>query len=564
MTGARRRVAGMAERTLPRVLNAWPMRVGLPLAAKFATLNLIVLALFLVFTWLSKPLRSDVVEVRIDSLSVKAEIIGNAISALTDGTEPAGAGTRRPTLDRRTVQAFLDTLDLPPGYNVQVFDAEGRLIALTGDPISIKPMKDLDRGLLSWLVRLQFAFERPLGGRAILPSRDAVNPDYPEVAAALSRNAPPGTAETIRETPIGDLIVSVARPIALGAGAYQGAILLSSEGAEIEALLSAQIRDTSVLVGIVVVALILATVYLHRTVAAPLHRLADAADHVRAESTGAAERLTHMPAFRKRRDEVGRLSGSLQDMTRALLSRIEAIEQFAADVAHEIKNPLTSLRSAVDTLDLAKTPEARARLLDIIKDDVGRLDRLISDISDASRLDAELARGQAEVVNVAALLRSIADIHRETRNPDEPVIRVKIESGALTGQEAMTVLGIESRLGQVVRNVLANAISFSPPGGEIHMQAALVDRPARAVVITVEDDGPGIPEDNLETIFQRFYTERPLTEDFGKNSGLGLSISRQIVDAHGGHIEAQNRRGAAGAVCGARFVITLPWYGGRG
>ena len=263
-----------------------------------------------------------------------------------------------------------------------------------------------------------------------------------------------------------------------------------------------------------------------------------------------------------KRDEIGHLSGALRDMTEALYNRIDAIESFAADVAHELKNPLTSLLSAVETLPRVKDDAARARLIEIVHEDVNRLDRLISDISDASRLDAELARAEAERVDLVQLLDTVVAIANELRKDRQAVIALTIENRPYDDMpNPYVVLGHDIRLGQVLRNIIDNARSFSPQGGEVRVHA---QREGADVVITVDDDGPGVPPDNLQQIFRRFYTDRPEGEAFGKNSGLGLSISKQIVEAHEGNIWAENRykRGKGGKheIVGARFVVRLPLW----
>jgi two-component system sensor histidine kinase ChvG len=252
-------------------------------------------------------------------------------------------------------------------------------------------------------------------------------------------------------------------------------------------------------------------------------------------------------------------------MTKALYNRIDAIESFAADVAHELKNPLTSLRSAVETLPLARSDESRQRLLSIIQHDVRRLDRLISDISDASRLDAELARSDAEPVDMARLLEAVVSVANERRRPGDPPIRLSLDRHP-SGRDAFLVLGHDSRLGQVFNNLIDNARSFSPPEGSVRV--ALRRRGDR-VEVTVDDDGPGIPPHALDRVFERFYTDRPEEQGFGQNSGLGLSISRQIVEAHRGTIKALNRLAPGGETdeageprrLGARFVVRLPAAG---
>ena len=289
------------------------------------------------------------------------------------------------------------------------------------------------------------------------------------------------------------------------------------------------------------------------TIAGPVRRLADGAERVRRRIQTRVE----IPDFTRRRDEIGHLSGALRDMTNALYSRIEAIEMFAADVAHELKNPLTSLRSAVETLPLARNETSRARLLEVIEHDVKRLDRLISDISDASRLDAELQRQDMAPVDLRRLLNTLTSVTNETRLGNDVSVEVRFEGRNPT--DSFSVPGHDSRLGQVVSNLLSNAQSFSTPGGKVR----IVCRRVRSEIeIAIDDDGPGIGEDALERIFERFYTDRP-HQGFGQNSGLGLSISKQIVEAHGGRIWAENRFGPADdegrpTVVGAHFVVRLP------
>jgi two-component system sensor histidine kinase ChvG len=289
------------------------------------------------------------------------------------------------------------------------------------------------------------------------------------------------------------------------------------------------------------------------TIATPLRRLSAAAVRVR-RGVRAREEI---PDFSDRQDEIGNLSVALRGMTNALYDRIAAIESFAADVSHELKNPLTSLRSAVETLPLARNEHSRKRLMDVIQHDVRRMDRLISDISDASRLDAELARQDGVAVDMEKLLTDLVDIARQTRAGGKDVaIELKIDRRN-AGKSGFTVLGHDLRLGQVVTNLIENARSFVPEtGGRIVIHLV---RRRGTVQVRVEDNGPGIRAEVIERVFERFYTDRPDGEDFGQNSGLGLSISRQIIEAHGGTLTAENIPGdEAGSWQGARFIIELP------
>jgi two-component system sensor histidine kinase ChvG len=333
----------------------------------------------------------------------------------------------------------------------------------------------------------------------------------------------------------------------------RGALLLSTQGGDIDQAVEAERLQIVKLFGILLVVMVLLSLLLAGTIAGPVRRLAESAERVRHRIRGRVE----IPDMTSRGDEIGHLSGALRDMTNALYRRIEAIESFAADVAHELKNPLTSLRSAVETMPLAKTPESRARLLSVIEHDVKRLDRLISDISDASRLDAELQRQETAPVDLVKLLNTVITMRNETRPADGANVTLAFEGG---GPPAFVAPGHDSRLGQVVDNLIANACSFSPPSGSVRVTCR---RLRSEVEIVVDDDGPGIRPDAFDKIFERFYTDRP-HQGFGQNSGLGLSISKQIIEAHGGRIWAENRSGVAAiageppAVLGARFVVHLP------
>ncbi len=282
-------------------------------------------------------------------------------------------------------------------------------------------------------------------------------------------------------------------------------------------------------------------------IADPVLRLARAADRVRQ----ARARAISLPDLARRDDELGDLTRSLEAMTDALSTRIDAIESFAADVAHEIRNPLTSIRSAIDTLPLVKDQAARDKLFGILQQDISRMDRLITDISNASRLDAELSREPPRAFDLARLLSEFVGHYNASARPgDAPVTFLEPD-----GEGPLLVSGREGPIGQVFRNLIDNARSFSPPGGEVRVRVGHLHR---KLIATVDDDGPGIPPDNLETVFERFYTSRPKGAAFGGNSGLGLSIARQIVEAHGGRIWAENREDAEGKVVGARFGVEFP------
>jgi two-component system sensor histidine kinase ChvG len=453
-----------------------------------------------------------------------------------------------------------------PNERARLFLASGELIAdsrvlgVAGGNVEVEPLPPFGEGpswieeraieayewIVSWLPRERLTpfIELPI----ILVT------DYVETEAALTGE----TKTVVRDADATGRvqILSVAVPVQRFR-AVLGVLQLLADSQEIDQSIR-QVRF-SILKAFAVALLItvLLSIYLAGTIVRPIRRLALAAERVRlGQGLGVGRALAGdgaapaLPDMTRRHDEIGDLSAALKEMTEALWQRLDAIERFAADVAHEIKNPLTSLKSAVETASLVKDPAQRQRLMQVILDDVARIDRLIGDISSASRLDAELSRGQANPVDVMALLRALVELHEETRKPEAPHVALDAASSG-----PFVVSGIEDRLGQVFRNVLSNAESFSPQGGAIRIAAR---RDGRLVVVTIDDEGPGIPQDQQEAIFDRFYSERPKGEKFGMHSGLGLSISRQIVQAHGGTIAAENRVDAADKVTGARFTIKLP------
>jgi two-component system sensor histidine kinase ChvG len=333
----------------------------------------------------------------------------------------------------------------------------------------------------------------------------------------------------------------------------RGVLMLSTQGADIDQMVEAErfaiLKVFLIAAGVMVVL----SMALAGTIAGPMRRLADSAERVRHRIRSRVE----IPDYTNRRDEIGHLSGTLREMTAALYARIEGIESFAADVAHELKNPLTSLRSAVETMPLAKTEDSRKRLLAVIEHDVRRLDRLISDISDASRLDAELQRHEVVTVDIVKLLRTVVGVANEVRRDDNVKVALAVDG---SDPRAFRVPGNDSRLGQVIDNLVDNARSFSPPGGTVRLSCR---RNKANVEIVVDDDGPGIRPEAFDKIFERFYTDRP-HQGFGQNSGLGLSISKQIIDAHGGSLRVENRLGPIDPetgephALGARFTVRLP------
>jgi two-component system, OmpR family, sensor histidine kinase ChvG len=534
-----------------------------------------LLALVMGILYLSQ-FRAGLIEARIQSLLVQGEIIAGAIAAsatvetnsLTISPErlmglPAGE-SYGPADDGLSVIDFsinpervapvLRRLVSPTKTRARIYDRDGMLLLdsrdldRAGDVLRVD-LPPLDAQRQGFFERAWITLRTWLG-RGDLPLYRELAPEngkgYPEVAQALNGL----NASMVRVNERAEVIVSVAVPVQRFR-AVRGTLLLSTQRGDIDQMVEAERLAVFKVFLVAAAVMVVLSVFLAGTIADPVRRLAFGAESVRRRIRSRVE----IPDFTDRRDEIGHLSGALREMTRALYTRIEAIESFAADVAHELKNPLTSLRSAVETLPLAKTEHSRARLLAVIEHDVRRLDRLITDVSDASRLDAELQRQEAAPIDLIKLLTTVVAVANEVRGENNVRVTLTCEGDART----LTVPGHDSRLAQVLNNLIDNARSFSPDGGTVRIACR---RRREQVTIVVDDDGPGIRPDALEKIFDRFYTDRP-HQGFGQNSGLGLSISRQIVEAHGGRIRAENRVGTAdgsGApgVLGARFVIRLP------
>ena len=363
----------------------------------------------------------------------------------------------------------------------------------------------------------------------------------------------------------GGIILTAAAPIQK-IKQVLGVTLLVRDGSELEKKISSIRVDVfRVFLGSLGITVML-SIYLSGLIGRPLKKLAQAAEAVRLGKT----REIHIPDMSSRGDEIGELSLVLKEMTEALWNRMDTIENFAADVAHEIKNPLTSLRSAVETAARVKDDKSRKKLMDIIHHDVQRLDRLISDISNASRLDAELSREEMEQVDLNQLLYRLQDAYKKplergtTANDDDKSSKKIVpQSDKIilnipdNNSDHFFVLGRAERLEQVFGNLISNALSFSPPKESVIISVRAHPMTDKKLQILVEDSGPGIPTNKIDTIFERFYTERPDHEDYGAHSGLGLSISKQIVEALGGRIWAENILDNDGKRNGARFIVEL-------
>ncbi|MDX9689079.1 MAG: HAMP domain-containing protein [Proteobacteria bacterium] len=362
--------------------------------------------------------------------------------------------------------------------------------------------------------------------------------------------------------PDGGLLLSAAAPVQRYKQVL-GAVMLTKPDAKIAAAIQDVRHDILKIFGVTLLITLLLSIYLARAIARPLKLLAKAAERVRIGQTqmvglsGMSRLLNQgaIPDFSERHDEIGDLSVALREMTQALAKRIGAIENFAADVAHEIKNPLTSLRSAVETAGKIKDPERQQKLMQVIRDDVDRLDRLITDISVASRLDAELTRDEASRVDITQMLQTLVGFYDQESGSTQTTAKVVIDPDM---PKNLIVSGVESRLVQVMQNLISNALSFTSVDKHVFVTAQSTRD--HYIEMIVEDMGGGIPEGKLEAIFDRFYSERPKSEKFGTHSGLGLSISKQIVEAHHGSIWAENRTDEQGQVFGARFIVRLPLF----
>jgi len=341
------------------------------------------------------------------------------------------------------------------------------------------------------------------------------------------------------------LIVTVSLPVKR---VQQVLGVVTVESSDVGSIVNAERQALAPIIGLAFLAMFLTSLALTLFISLPMRRLARAAEIV----TRSAQKRDAIPDLSKRNDEIGDLSVVLRAMTEGLYDRINDIADFAADVAHEIKNPLTSLRSASDTLRVAKTEEQREKLIDIIQQDVSRMDRLITDISKASKVDANLARETAKTLDVREIAENIVEFYQQTRSKDGPGVTNMTE---LDPDKPVFIRAYETPFAQVLRNLIDNALTFSPETGTVSVMAK---RDGNRVVFIVDDEGPGIPQDNLETVFERFYTQRPKGASFGSHSGLGLAICRQIITAHRGTIHAENRMGSDGAILGARFIVDVP------
>ena len=519
-----------------------------PLARKIIIFNMMALVILVAGVLFMNPFRDTLVLQREQALVTEAKLIA---SVLEVSISAGGLPATTPIEDEATTQV-LGALDIGRGVNLFVFDAKGRIVSTIEGRAG--PTEASDVGGRSTVITdfLNSVWD-VVSGVLSFSRPELATVDAEGLARNLFAQATQGqTAANTAQDPAGSTLFSVATPVEI-AGEVFGVVALTSAAGEIDSLVR---NEREQILQMFVVALLVSvglSLVLASTIANPLSDLAAAAELGRdRDSDRASDGRVRIPDLAARPDEIGRLSVAMRGMVAALYDRIDANEQFAADVAHEIKNPLASLRSAVASMHVAKRDDQRTRLLEVIDHDVRRLDRLVSDISNASRLDSELVKEEEEPFNLLKTLENLGEYLGQqagqkgvdfiTDLPADPIV----------------IQGLEGRLAQVFVNLITNAISFCDEGDAVRVWAR---RRENRVLVVVEDTGPGIPEQALTKVFKRFYSERP-QDDFGNHSGLGLAISKQIVEAHGGVIWAENIRPThadpTSEPLGARFVVGLP------
>ncbi|MCH2630090.1 MAG: sensor histidine kinase [Nisaea sp.] len=521
-----------------------------PLTIKILSIN--VIAIFVVFTAVLHLDRYEdsLIQTELEGLERQATLFANALSEVAVARNP---GTQN-YLSITAVQNVIDRSALDSPARSRVFGTGGELLAdsyrlpgrvpsVTTKPLaSVSPniffQKFLDKFFQDFFYSTTQQHVPNYQQHTIQLARA-----FPEVISALRGSS----IKTVKATTTGRKLLTVAMPIRKKYKPVLGVLLLSSDDKNINVAFNSYQKELIIAVVIAIIITSALSLYLSRSITRPIRRLASAAEKIRSDRNGRHE----ISEVSERNDELGELSKALTQMTDDLWQRLDAIEKFAADVAHEIKNPLTSIRSAVETASKIKDNEKRDKLLALILDDVHRLDRLITDISDSSRLDTELSREKFTAIDIAKLLLAFYELRTSQKKFGEKNLTLDI----MEGNAELLILGHEIRIVQVIDNIVDNAITFSPPHGNINI---VVSADTKSVTITIDDQGPGIPKGKLDAIFDRFYSERPPTEKFGLHSGLGLSICKQITEAHNGEITAENRLDHQSITKGARFIITLP------
>jgi two-component system sensor histidine kinase ChvG len=510
----------------PLEVQEWRRGLGFgSLRARIFAVNIIAVLVLAIMLLYIDAVRGRLLDERSAELSREASTIASLADSLPLQTRPQALGR----------------LSFTRGSRLRLYAPDGALLADNWRTSDVPRFELDDPATLSWRRRSALFIDRALeglAGQSPPPPYAEATPDragqWPEAARAIATGKP---VTQLRRAADSSLVLSAAAPLPGGAGVLH----LTDSAEDLSEILRAE-RLTSFWLLVAVTALTLAlSFFLARTIVRPLRMLAIAAHRVRLGRS----REVVVPRLPERRDEIGALARALSDMSIALRGQIDATEAFAADVAHELKNPLASLRSAVDTLAQVEAPDLRQRLMLVINDDVARIARLITDISDASRLDAELSRSRFELVDAAEMVAGLVEAYATAGLPRDLGIRMAPVAGPLFVQ------GDPMRLAQALHNLIDNALSFSPPHGVVEVSAR---RAGNQVLLSVTDQGPGVPPENRGDVFRRFYSERPEAEDFGRHSGLGLSIAASIVTAHGGHVHVTDGAGGKGAC----FIIALP------
>ncbi|MEI6098834.1 MAG: sensor histidine kinase [Alphaproteobacteria bacterium] len=515
-----------------------------PLARKIIIFNLMALVILVAGVLMMNPFRDSLVQQRENGMVREVQLIANVFEAGFPAVVPIQP------LDKATMDQRLHTMKLNPGAELFVFDANGGLV---GSVVGSEPLASSRVERPTIITDFLNVIWGGISGVLTGGSSNKVKVSGIELAQHLFDKARVGeTVKHIAQGADGGAQFSIATPIVIG-GEVQGVVAFTSAEGEIDRLVRVEREQVLQMFVIALLVSIGLSLLLASTIANPLSDLAAAAE-IGGGRDGQARNAgrIRIPDLTARPDEIGRLSIAMRGMVTALYDRIDANEEFAADVSHEFKNPLASLRSAVFSMRFVKKPEQREKLLDVIEHDVRRLDRLVSDISNASRLDSELVKEEEEQFNLLKTLSNLTEyLRQQTREKN-------VEFITDFPADPIRINGLEARLAQVFVNLIINAISFCEPGDAVRVWAR---KRENRVLIVVEDTGPGIPEAALSKVFKRFYSERPQA-DFGNHSGLGLAISKQIVEAHGGVIWAENIRPTLADVTseplGARFVVGLP------
>lgn len=523
-----------------------------PLARKIITFNLLALILMVAGVMFLNPSRDNLAFQRASGLVNEVELIADVFEAQL----PVGAPVNLVAGDGIDAENTLRGLDLRGGIDVFIFDPSGVLVSstvgMTGNPVA--PVNGLSTDQRHTIITdfLNTAWDW-MAGIFTVSSTEPTPINTEEHARDLVEATLGGTTQVNTQNDAqGATIFAVATPISTGTSVV-GVVAITSAAGEIDGLVRREREQLLQMFVIGITVSIGLSLVLASTIANPLSDLAAAAELGRDKNARKmSPNKIRIPDLTGRPDEIGRLSAALRGMVSALYERIESNEQFAADVSHEIKNPLASLRSAVGTMRIATREDQREKLLAVIDHDVSRLDRLVSDISNASRLDSELVKEEEEEFNLLKMIGNLTEYLSHEAGEKGIDFITDLPQGTLIVQ------GLEGRLAQVFVNLITNAISFCEDGDAIRVWVRKRDN---RVLIVVEDTGPGIPDSALSKVFQRFYSERP-EHQFGNNSGLGLAISKQIVEAHGGVIWAENIRPTEADITseplGARFVVGLP------